>query len=89
MDFKVKEDGLIYFGDVEDPQAYINYVVEDGKMSITHTVVKKELGGQGVAGKLTEKAIEIAREKGYKIIPVCSYAVRYFDKNEELRDLLA
>lgn len=88
MDFKTKE-GLIWLGEENDPKAYISYTLEDDVMSINHTVVKKELAGQGIAGKLTDKAVEVAKENSYKIKPVCSYAVNYFNKHEELKDLLA
>lgn len=88
MEFKTKE-GLIWLGEENDPKAYISYTLDDNVMSINHTVVKKELEGQGVAGKLTDKAVEVAKENSYKIKPVCSYAVRYFEKREELKDLLA
>lgn len=88
MDFKIK-DNLIYLGNEDNPDAYIKYTVEDGIMSINSTVVKKEMGGQGIAGKLTDRAVEFAREEGYKIKPICSYAVRYFEKKPELKELLA
>ena len=88
MDIKVSKD-LIYIGEESNPKAYINFRVEDNKMSIDHTIVKKELEGQGIAGKLTDKAVEYAKENGYKIVPICSYAVRYFEKRPELKDLLA
>jgi len=85
-----KKDGLIWLGEEKQPDAYISYTLDDNNvMSINHTVVKKELGGQGIAGKLTDEAVNVARENGYKIRPVCSYAVKYFEKNEELKELLA
>lgn len=88
MEFN-KKDGLIYLGNESDPDAYISYGLKDGVMSIDHTVVKKELGGQGIAAKLTDEAVNVARENNYKIRPICSYAVRYFEKHEDLQDLLA
>ena len=89
MEFN-RKDGLIWLGDESDPDAYITYTLDENKvMSITHTVVKKELGGSGIAGKITDEAVNVARENGYKILPICSYAVKYFEKNEELKDLLA
>jgi len=34
------------------------------------------------------KAVEFAREKGKKIIPLCPFAKATFQKNEDLRDVL-
>lgn len=87
MDIKISEK-LIYVGDMQEPKAYINYNLKDNVMYITHTIVGKQLQGKGVAGKLTEKAIEFAREKDYKIKPVCPYTVSYFKKRPELEDIL-
>ncbi|RLG43785.1 MAG: N-acetyltransferase, partial [Thermoproteota archaeon] len=33
--------------------------------------------------------VDYARENGYKIVPVCSYAVAYFRKHKELSDILS
>ncbi|MDO5027249.1 MAG: GNAT family N-acetyltransferase [Tissierellia bacterium] len=88
MEFKTKE-GLIYLGEEKSPKAYISYTVEDGVMKIEHTVVRRELEGQGIARKLTDKAVEVAKENSWKVYPICSYAVAYFKKHEELKDLLA
>ncbi len=88
MDIKTK-DLLIYIGDENDPKAYISYSLDGAVMKIEHTVVKKELEGQGIARKLTDKAVEVAKENSWKIQPICSYAVNYFNKHEELKDILA
>ena len=47
----------------------------------------KYINGKG-AKILMEKVINEAKEKGLKIIPVCSYAVSYFEKNPEYKELL-
>lgn len=59
---------------------------DDGAVVITHTGVRSELRGQGVARKLVDHAIADARARGYRIVPVCSYARRVFD---ELGDAVA
>lgn len=87
MDIKTKE-GLIFIGSEDDPKAYISYTLDDDVMQINHTVVKRELEGQGIAGRLTDKAVEVAKEHSWKVRPICSYAVRYFEKHDELSDLL-
>lgn len=88
MDFKTKE-GFIWMGEENDPDAYISYTLDKDIMQINHTVVKRRLEGQGIAGRLTDKAVEVAKENSWKIRPICSYAVRYFNKHEELKDMLA
>lgn len=86
-----RDDYIFYIGDNKDkPKAFISF--EDGKdneIVVTHTVVSKELRGQGIAGKLVEEIINFARSENRKIIPICSYVVDYFQKHEEYEDLLA
>lgn len=61
---------------------------EDGSLyKITHTVVDKKYGGQGLAGKLLDKVVAAARENNKKILPICSYAVKKFDEDEKYKDV--
>lgn len=84
-----EEKGLIWIGDRNRPDAYLSYTVDyHNQMAIRHTVVQKELEGQGIAKLLTEKAIEVARREGYTIDPICSYARHYFRKYPEHKDLV-
>lgn len=50
---------------------------------ITHTVVNKEYGGQGIALKLLDEVVKNAKENNKKLIPTCSYAVKKFDNDKE------
>lgn len=69
--------------------SYIDYELSNNTMEITHTVVPKELGGQGLAGKITKFALETAKENSWQVKPICSYAVAYIKKNAQYQDLLA
>lgn len=55
----------------------------------THTVVPSEIGGRGIAGLLVDRLVADARDKGFKIVPQCSYVARKFEKNPEWADLRA
>lgn len=66
----------------------IEFVKDNNELTITHTLVNPLFRGQGIAKILMEKVIELSKEKGLKIIPVCSYAVSYFEKNKEYKELL-
>lgn len=67
---------------------YIDYELVNNVMEIHHTVVPKELGGQGLAGKITKYALETARQNSWQVKPICSYAVAYINKHTEYQDLL-
>lgn len=66
----------------------IGFVKDGNELTITHTIVNPLFRGQGIAKILMEKVINEAKEKGLKIIPVCSYAISYFEKNTEYKGLL-
>lgn len=65
------------------------YVVRDGLWELEHTIVDPAYGGQGIAGKLVQELAAQAREHGVKIVPVCSYALKTFEKNAEYADVWA
>ena len=65
------------------------YVVRDGLWELEHTIVDPAYGGQGIAGKLVQELAAQARERGIKIVPVCSYALKTFEKNSEYADVWA
>ena len=58
------------------------------KIIIDHTEVNPEYNGKGFGKKMVAKAVEFAREKDIKIIPLCPFAKKVFDKNSEFRDVL-
>lgn len=61
----------------------------EGKIIIDHTEADPQYKGQGVGMKMLNDAVAYARENGVKIIPLCPFAKKMFDKNEEIRDVLA
>ena len=56
--------------------------------TITHTGVRPEYGGRGIAKKLVLSVAEAARAKNAKIVPLCSYAHKVLSGNEAFRDVL-
>ncbi|MGB3710994.1 MAG: GNAT family N-acetyltransferase [Erythrobacter sp.] len=65
-----------------------NEVASDVRVA-THTVVPEAIGGRGIAAQLVERLVADAREKGFKIVPQCSYVAAKFDENPEWSDLRA
>ena len=67
---------------------YCQYKEENNVWSITHTVVKQEYGGRGIAKRLVLAVIEEARKQNKKINPICSYAKKMMESNDEYKDVL-
>jgi len=59
-----------------------------GKLIIDHTEVEPSFSGKGVGKSLVESAVEFAREKNVKILPLCTFAKSVFDKTPDFADVL-
>ncbi|MES2238735.1 MAG: GNAT family N-acetyltransferase [Bacteroidota bacterium] len=58
------------------------------KIIIDHTEVNPGNNGKNFGKKMVEKAVLFAREKDMKIIPLCPFAKKVFDKTPEYSDVL-
>jgi predicted GNAT family acetyltransferase len=54
---------------------YLTYVrLEDGSLSVDHTVVWQEFEGNGIGRRLVESAMAFAEHEGVRVSATCSYA---------------
>ena len=75
---------------VDGHEAYVEYrPAGDKTLNFHHTYVPGELRGQGIAGKLVARALDIVREQGLRVIPTCSYTQGFLEKHPEYADLTA
>ena len=58
------------------------------KIIIDHTEVNEGNNGKGYGKMMVAKAVEFAREKNIKIIPLCPFAKSVIDKTFEFQDIL-
>lgn len=59
------------------------------KASIDHTYVDINYRGQGIADRLFDLVVEKMKYDSRKIIPICSYAVKQFERKPELQSIRA
>ena len=79
--FYVLSDGVL--------SAEMTYVwAGDTKIIIDHTEVDERWKGQGAGKQLLTKAVQFARDKNIKILPLCPFSKSVFEKTEELRDVI-
>ena len=89
-EWKKEENRIFLESETGEILAYVEFpALREGVVDVAHTVVSPVLQGQGIAGKLMEKLTETLREDGRKAVLSCSYAVRWFEKHPECRDVLA
>jgi len=76
--FELIEEGKLAFAD---------YRLQGGVLVLPHVEADPALRGRGAAGRLMEGVMEIARQRGVKVRPVCSYAVAWLERHPEHGDL--
>jgi uncharacterized protein len=78
--FELEESGHV---------AFANYQRRNGVLVIPHVEAPPALRGTGAAQRLMEGVLALARERGEKVLPTCSYAAGYIRQHKEHQDLLA
>ncbi|HVS99901.1 MAG TPA: GNAT family N-acetyltransferase [Solirubrobacterales bacterium] len=68
--------------------AIADYVKQPGIVSFTHTETFPGHKGQGLAGRMIDRALRDAREEGREVLPFCSYVAHYVDGHREFLDLV-
>ena len=92
MTIKQEDDGINgKFSQFEDetPVGEMLYTwAGKNKFVIDHTETYKGFEGKGYAKQLVNNAVEFAREKGVKIIPLCQYAKTVLVRNPDFNDII-
>ena len=78
--FELEENGEL---------AFATYRKHDNVYVIPHVEAAPALRGKGAAGRLMEGIATLARANGFRIRPMCPYAVAWFQRNPEQQDLVA
>ena len=91
MEIKHSDDGTKgYFSakEGEVKAGIMTYVwAGNDKFIIDHTEGNPDF--KGIGKKLLDAAVAYARENNKKIIPLCPFAKKMFDRDEEIRDVLS
>lgn len=88
MEFKYEENRIF----MEDKDGEIIAEItfpkyDENTVNINRTFVSSTLRGQGIAGQLMEKAVDVIEKNGWKAKTDCSYAEKWADKHPEKSSL--
>ncbi len=78
-----------YEARVDGRLTILAYQQEGGRIVYTHTEVPVELEGHGIAGKLTQVALDDARAGRLTVVPRCPYVAGYIQRHPEYQDLVS
>jgi len=73
---------------VDNEKAYIEYILYEDSIVLTHTVVPEKISGRGIATFLVKYAFQYAKERHLAVKPFCSFVVSFLNKHEEYREQL-
>lgn len=68
---------------------FADYVLSDGRLELTHTVIGDEFEGQGIGGTLVKAALDSARDRGLAVVPTCQFVSSYLERHPDDADLVA
>jgi len=68
---------------VDGGLGFLQYQIKADTMLLLYVEVPPEARGHAVAGQLSRAALQFAKERGLKVIPVCSYVAAYIRRHPE------
>jgi predicted GNAT family acetyltransferase len=74
---------------VGDDIVFANYRLDGHTLYINYVEAPEALRGSGEAGKLMADIMEFAKAEGYKVFPICSYAVAWLRRHPQYESLMA
>jgi uncharacterized protein len=69
--------------------AFVDYRRDGSKLFLTHAEVPPALRGGGVGSALVKGTLALVRQRGEKVVPLCSFVAHYMQRHPEVQDLLA
>ncbi len=70
-----------------EPAGFAQYVRTDTLVVYPHTEVDPAYEGRGVGAALARTALDDARARGLKVVPICPFIRGYLERHPEYADL--
>ena len=84
-----EKGGRFFYADYGKQLAAMTYIwAGKDRIIIDHTEVDPSLKGQGAGNKMVAAAVDMARAKGIKIIPLCPFAKAVMTKEASYADVM-
>ncbi len=86
--FSNNEEKKRYELRVEGKTVFMEYIIAQDKIYLTHTEVPVELEGKGYGSKIILQGLVDVKKRGLTLIPLCPFVAGYLKKHPEWRDLV-
>lgn len=67
---------------------FAEYTLDGDRIIFTHTEVDDAFEGQGVGGSLARGALDDARARGLKVVPLCPFIKGWIRRHRDYADLI-
>jgi predicted GNAT family acetyltransferase len=75
--------------DIDGQTVFARYRREDGVLTILWVEAPAALRGSGAAGRLMKLVAQEARDRSWRVVPVCGYAAAWLRGRKEYRELVS
>lgn len=82
-DFRINKEKQRFELEVNGIVSYVSYEDVEGIYHLPHTIVPKEIGGNGVGARLVKETLDYLLERNIKYLPICSFIVAFVAKHDE------
>ena len=72
----------------EERAGVILYRSREEAVALLHTEVSEEFEGHGLGARLVAGALDDIRERGLRLIPICTFVRSYLERHPEYADLV-
>ena len=73
---------------IGDSLSKLDYMRDGNTIVMTHVGVPYELRNRGIAGRLTQTALDYAEKNSLRVVPMCPYVGAYIRRHPENQKLV-
>jgi len=73
---------------INDEETWIDYILKEGKIYLTHSEVPSHLRGKGIGKEMVLQTFEKLTKEGYKAIAICSYIKTIAKRSEKWNTII-
>ncbi len=68
--------------------AFLNYILREKVITLTHTEVPSALNGRGIGTALVKAGLDYAREHGLRVVPQCPFVTDFISAHPQYQSLV-
>jgi predicted GNAT family acetyltransferase len=74
--------------DTDAGLAFARYRRDGATLTVLHTEVPRAIEGRGLGSRLVRGMLDIARQRGVRVVPLCDFVRAFIARNPAYADLL-